>query len=124
MRYVFLQGKYNQKVSSSFISIANLIYFEQKDKNIWRMNVFLSVILRVILRSRYNCMNSTHAHVILVFLLIIATLRKIFTGFNQKLEIPLHIKGIHEIPQNNGQALFLYMLKRHCALFLSLQKNN
>ena len=86
------------------------------------MNVFLSVIIRVILRSRYNCMNSTHAHVILVFLLIIATLRKIFTGFNQKLEIPLHIKGIHEIPQNNGQALFLYMLKRHCALFLSLQK--
>ena len=122
MRYVFLQGKYNQKVSSSFISIANLIYFEQKDKNIWRMNVFLSVILRVILRSRYNCMNSTHAHVILVFLLIITKLRKLFTGFNQKIEIPLHIKGIHEIPQNNGQALFLYMLKRHCALFLSLQK--
>ena len=122
MRYVFLQGKYNKKVSSSLISIANLIYFEQKDKNIWRMNVFLSVIIRVILRSRYNCMNSTHAHVILVFLLIITTLRKIFTGFNQKLEIPLHIKGIHEIPQNNGQALFLYMLKRHCALFLSLQK--
>ena len=118
----YCREKYNQKVSSSFISIANLIYFEQKDKNIWRMNVFLSVILRVILRSRYNCMNSTHAHVILVFLLIIATLRKIFTGFNQKLEIPLHIKGIHEIPQNNGQALFLYMLKRHCALFLSLQK--
>ena len=116
----FCREKYNQKVSSSFISIANLIYFEQKDKNIWRMNVFLSVILR----SRYNCMNSTHAHVILVFLLISATLRKIFTGFNQKLEIPLHIKGIHEIPQNNGQALFLYMLKRHCALFLSLQKNN
>ena len=35
MRYVFLQGKYNKKVSSSLISIANLIYFEQKDKNIW-----------------------------------------------------------------------------------------
>ena len=116
----FCREEYNQKVSSSFISIANLIYFEQKDKNIWRMNVFLSVILR----SRYNCMNSTHAHVILVFLLIITTLRKIFTVFNQKLEIPLHIKGIHEIPQNNGQALFLYMLKRHCALFLSLQKKN
>ena len=121
----FCREKYNQKVSSSFISIANLIYFEQKDKNIWRMNVFLSVILRVILRSRYNCMNSTHAHVIFVFLFIITTLRKIFTGFNQKLEIPLHIKGIHEIPQNNGQALFLLNVEKTlCSILIFAKKSN